>query len=153
MMFLIERLEKYILDECPKIPLSGNRAVSEEEIRARIGQLREAVPVEVARAQQVLEQQAALLAQARQEAEQLLVQARADIKQQAADHHIVQEAKQQATVLRQRTAREVEVLRHEADEYVFNSLSHLQEELTRLLHVVENGLQKLEVERERQFRG
>jgi hypothetical protein len=39
-------------------------------------------------------------------------------------------------------------LKREANEYVFDTLSQLQAELTRQLRVVENGLHRLERERE-----
>jgi hypothetical protein len=60
----------------------------------------------------------------------------------------VQEARQKADALVRRAAREATGLRSDADEYVFDSLSQLQAELNRLLRVVENGLQKLESDRE-----
>ena len=57
----------------------------------------------------------------------------------------MQEARQKADTLVRRAKREATGLRSDADEYVFDSLSQLQAELNRLLRVVENGLQKIEV--------
>ncbi len=151
LVFLIERLEKYILEECPKVPLSGSRAVNEEETRARLGQLREAVPGELAEAARVLQEREALLAAADREGQQRIAAAQEKAQQLIGEHRIMQEAKQQAATVRQRAERESAVLLADADEYVFDSLSHLQQELTRLLRVVENGLQKMEGDRERRL--
>lgn len=150
-MFLIERLEQYILEECPKIPISGSRAVNEEEARARVGQLREAIPEEVAHAQKIVREQDAMLAETRREAEQMIAAAEEEARRLVGENRIMQEAKQQAATVRQRAEREAATLVTDADEYVFDTLSHLQQELTRLLRVVENGLQKLETDRERRL--
>ena len=64
------------------------------------------------------------------------------------EHRLVQEARQQAEIIAKRAKRDAVVLRSDADEYVFNALSQLQAELNRLLHIVDNGLQKLEADRE-----
>ena len=103
--FLIQRLEKYLLEESPKIPLSGSRVINEEETRAQLAQ----------------------------------------------EHRLMQEAKQQGAVIRKRAIQEAVSLRADADEYVFNALSQLQGELARLQRVVDNGLQKLEADREQRL--
>ena len=144
--FLIERLERYILEESPK--LFGVRAVNEDEIRTYLTQLRAAVPDEVLQAREVVAERDVLLDAARQEAQQILAAARTKAEQLVAEHRLVQDARQQAEVIAKRAKRDAVVLRSDADEYVFNALSQLQAELNRLLHIVDNGLQKLEVDRE-----
>lgn len=145
--FLVKRLERYILEECPK--LFGTRAVNEEEVRNHLTQLREALPNEVRQAREIVEQRDALLEAARQESARLKTTAKVAAEQLATDHQLVQEARQQASVILHKAERESVVLHEDADEYVFDSLSQLQAELTRLLRVVENGLQRLETDRER----
>ncbi|MFN2110847.1 MAG: hypothetical protein ACK2UI_14415 [Anaerolineae bacterium] len=144
--FLIERLERYILEESPK--LFGVRAVNEDEIRTHLTQLRAAVPDEVLQAREVVAERDVLLDAARQEAQQILAAARTKAEELVAEHRLVQDARQQAEVIAKRAKRDAVVLRSDADEYVFNALSQLQAELNRLLHIVDNGLQKLEVDRE-----
>ena len=152
LVFLIERLEKYVLEECPKVPLfSGSRAVNEEEARARLGQLREAVPHELTEAARILQERETLLAEADREGQQRIAAAQEEARRLVAEHRIMQEAKQQAAAARQRAEREAETLLADADEYVFDTLSHLQQELSRLLRVVDNGLQKMEADRERRL--
>jgi vacuolar-type H+-ATPase subunit H len=144
--FLIERLERYILEESPK--LFGVRAVNEDEVRTHLTQLRAAVPDEVLQAREVTAERDALLNAAHQEAQQILAAARTKAEELVAEHRLVREARQQAEVIAKRAKRDAVVLRSDADEYVFNALSQLQAELNRLLHIVDNGLQKLEVDRE-----
>jgi cell division septum initiation protein DivIVA len=144
--FLIERLERYILEESPK--LFGVRAVNEDEVRTHLTQLRAAIPDEVPQAREIVAERDTLLNAAHQEAQQILAAARTKAEQIVTEHRLVQEARQQAEVITKRARRDAVVLRSDADEYVFNSLSQLQAELNRLLHVVDNGLQKLEADRE-----
>ena len=144
--FLLERLERYILEESPK--LFGVRAVNEDEARAHLTQLRAAIPDEIPQAREIVAQRDALLNAAHLEAQQILSAARAKAEQMVTEHRLVQEARQQAEIIAKRAKRDAVVLRSDADEYVFNALSQLQAELNRLLHIVDNGLQKLEVDRE-----
>ncbi len=145
--FLIERLERYILEESPKF--LGSRTVNDEEVRVRLQQIREAVPEEIRQAREIVQEREAMIEEARQEAARIIDNSKAEVAKLAAEHRLVQEAQHQAKVIRQKAEREAVMLRADADEYVFDALSRLQEELSRLSHVVENGLQKLEADRER----
>ena len=144
--FLIERLESYILEESPK--LFGMRGVNEDEASSRLQQLREAIPDEVKQAKKILLERDAVLEAAELEAKRIVAEAHTKAEQSATEHRLVQEARQKADTLVRRAKREAAGLRSDADEYVFDSLSDLQAELNRLLRVVENGLQKIEADRE-----
>jgi len=144
--FLIERLERYILEESPKF--FGSRAVNDDEVRNQLKQLRQAIPEEIRQAHKLIQERDAVLEAAQQKVEQILAQARVDAEELKAEHRLVHEARHEAGVIVRRAEKEAGGLRSEADEYVFDSLSQLQGELTRVLHVVENGLQQIESERE-----
>jgi vacuolar-type H+-ATPase subunit H len=144
--FLIERLEHYILEESPK--LFGVRAVNEGEVRNHLTQLREAIPDEVLQARKIVLERESIIDAARQEAQRMIAAAQVKAEQLATEHRLVQDARQQAENIARRAKRDAVGLRADANEYVFNSLSQLQAELNRLLRVVENGLQKLEADRE-----
>ncbi len=148
--FLVERLEKYLLEESPRLPL-GNRAVNEQELRNQLTELRHAVPADIARARELLHQRDAVLAQAQREADQIIAEAEATVQRLVGEHRVMQEAKQQATAMYQQAQTDAYTLRNDADEYVFNALSQLQGELARLQRVVENGLKQLETDRERRL--
>ncbi len=146
-VFLLERLEHYAFEECPKF--LGNRMINDGELRSRLTQLKQAVPEEIQEAQRIIQQRDAVLAQAQQDAEEIRAQARVEAQKLVAEHVLVKEARQKAQDILRRAEHEADGLRADADEYVFDTLSQLQAELTRSLKVVENGLQKLEVDRER----
>jgi len=149
--FLLRRLEQYILEESPKV--FGTRLVNEDAIRSQLAQFREALPEEVQNAREIVQQKESLLDATRREAGQIIAKAQGDVERLAGEHQITQEARHQAQVILQRADREAARLRADADEYVFDALSQLQEEMTRILQVVENGLRKLESEREQDLQG
>ncbi len=151
--FRIKQLEDFLFRDSPKIPFSGNRAVNEADARTLLEQLRVALPEELVKAQQLLAQGEAVLAQAQKEGERIIAAAREEARQLADEHRVTQEARHQAGVLRQRAHEEALALRADADEYVFNTLSQLQQELVRLQRTVDNGLQKLETDRELRLQG
>jgi cell division septum initiation protein DivIVA len=146
--FLIDRFEQYLLEESPKYPLSGGRTVNEDEVRNWIAQLRDAIPQEVQRAHTILEQRDELFVEAKAQAQQIIADAEVEAERLTAEHRIVKDAKVKARQIREQAEKDAAALRADADEYVFNALSKLQEELSRSLRVVENGLSKLEVDRE-----
>jgi cell division septum initiation protein DivIVA len=144
--FLIDRLEGYILEESPK--LLGNRLVNEDEVRGYLAQLRQAVPEEIEQARRIMRERDAVIDRARQEAEGIIAKARDEGERMVSSHQFVVDAQRQARVIVQEARQEAEGLRSDANEYVFDTLSQLQAELTRQLRVVENGLHRLETERE-----
>ena len=148
-IYLLERLERYILEESPKF--IGNRTVNEEEVRQHLQRLRDAIPQEIAEAKKIIEQHQAVLDAAQEEAEQILAEARAEGEKMASDHQFVIDARRQANLIVNNALIESERLMSDADEYVFDSLSQLQAELNRQIRVVENGLHRLESARERKL--
>lgn len=151
--FRIQQLEDFILKDSPKIPFSGNRAVNEGDARNLLEQLRAALPAELSKAKQLLAQGEAVLAKAQEEGDSIIAAARDEARKLADEHRVMQDARQQAAMTRQRAHDEAVALRADADEYVFNTLSQLQQELARLQRTVDNGLQKLEADRERRLQG
>ena len=147
--FLIDRLERYVLEECPR--LLGNRMVNEDEFRGHLAQLRDAVPRQGREARRVVEQREAVIEHAREQADEIMENARRDAEEHASSHQFVVDARRQAQVILKKADEESDRLRAGADEYVFDTLSQLQAELTRQLRVVENGLHRLERERERTY--
>jgi cell division septum initiation protein DivIVA len=148
-IFLLERLERFILEESPKF--LGNRTVNEEEVKQHLRALREAIPQEISEAKKIIQQHQAILDAAQDEAEQILAEARAEGEKMASDHQFVIDARRQANLIVNNARIEAERLMSDADEYVFDSLSQLQAELNRQIHVVENGLHRLESSRERKL--
>jgi vacuolar-type H+-ATPase subunit H len=145
-LHLVDRLEEAV-KKGPRLPFSPLRLVDERRVWPLIDQMRVSVPDEVRRAQRVNRERDRIVAQAREEAERLLQQAREQAEALANEHAIVRAAEERAAAIRERTQKEVAAMRADADEYSFNVLCQLEEELRRTLKVVENGLRKLQSER------
>ena len=89
------------------------------------------------------------MAQAQEEANRTL-----DIAREKADglvrkDGIVQEAERRAEQILGQARAEAEATRHEADDYVIETLGRLQDELGKSLNQVNNGIRTLEEERMR----
>jgi len=144
-LHLVDRLEETVR-KSRRLPFSSIRLVDERRIGALVEQMRISIPEEVRRAQRVNQERERILAQAREEAERRVREAEQRAAELAAEHAVVRAAEARAAVIREQAEREASALRKEADEYVFNVLCQLEEELRRALRVVENGLQKLQKE-------
>jgi len=144
-LHLVDRLEETVR-KSRRLPFSSIRLVDERRIGALVEQMRISIPEEVRRAQRVNQERERILAQAREEAERRVREAEQRAAELAAEHAVVRAAEARAAAIREQAEREASALRKEADEYVFNVLCQLEEELRRALRVVENGLQKLQKE-------
>jgi cell division septum initiation protein DivIVA len=142
-LHLVDRLEE-IVKQSPRLPFSAVRFVDERRVWALMDQMRISIPDEVRRAQQVNRQRDRVLAQAREEAERVVQQAQERVAELTADHPIAQAAEARAVSVREQAEREMAQLRSGADDYAFNTLCRLEEELHRALRVVSNGLRRIE---------
>jgi vacuolar-type H+-ATPase subunit H len=145
-LHLVDRLEEIIKDS-PRLLFSAIRLVDERRIWGLIDQMRISIPDEVRKAQRTNRDRDRILAQAREEAERIVQQAHERAAELTAEHAIARAAEARAESVRDRMEREIVEMRAEADEYAFQALCQLEEELRRTLRVVENGLRKLQAER------
>jgi hypothetical protein len=145
---LIDRLEE-LFNESKSIPLTRNVMVDEDRMLDIIDQMRIAIPEEVKKAQQLLGQRDRVLAQAQEEANRTLELARQKADQLASKEIVMQEAQRRADQLLMQARADAENVRSEADEYVMNSLTQLQDELERITNQVINGIRVVKDEQER----
>jgi len=145
---LIDRLEE-LFNESKAIPLTHNVMVDEDRMLELIDQMRIAIPEEVKKAQQVLSQRDRVMAQATEEANRTLALAREKADQLAHRDNIVVEAQRRAEQIVSQARADAEATRVDADNYVLDSLSHLQEEMERLINQVRNGIHTIEEEQMR----
>jgi hypothetical protein len=145
---LIDRLEE-LFNDSKSIPLTRNVMVDEDRMLDIIDQLRIAIPEEVKKAQQLLGQRDRVLAQAQEEANRTLELARQKADQLASKEIVMQEAQRRADQLLMQARSDAENVRSEADEYVMNSLTQLQDELERITNQVINGIRVVRDEQER----
>jgi cell division septum initiation protein DivIVA len=141
-LHLIDRLEE-ILNESRPIPLTHTVLVDEDKVLDLIDQMRVAIPEEVKKAQQVLAQRDRILAQAQEEANRTLALARERSEQMVERESIVQAAQVRASDVGAQEIARIKQIQDEADNYVLESLTHLEMELDRMITQVRNGIQTL----------
>ncbi|MGD1992647.1 MAG: hypothetical protein PVI59_05580 [Anaerolineae bacterium] len=145
-LHLVDRLEEIIKDS-PRLLFSAIRLVDERRVWGLVDQMRISIPDEVRKAQRTNRDRDRILAQAREEAERIVQQAHERAAELTSEHAIARAAEGRAEAVRSRVERDIVAMRAEADEYAFQALCQLEEELRRTLRVVENGLRKLQAER------
>jgi vacuolar-type H+-ATPase subunit H len=145
---LIDRLEE-LFNESKNFPFTKNVMVDEDRMLDIIDQMRIAIPEEVKKAQQLLGQRDRVLAQAQEEANRTLEIARQKADQLVSKDMVVQEAQRRADQILAQARAEAETTRADADDYVIQSLTQLQEELERIANQVNNGVRTVKEEQSR----
>ena len=146
-LHLVDRLEE-LFNESRPIPLTHSVILDEDRILEIIDQMRISIPEEVKKAQQVLAQRDRVMAQAQEEATRTLSLAKRQTEETISKDSMVQAAQTRAEQILEQARAEVEVMRRDADEYVIEALTALEEELTRLLGQARNGIAKLNADRQ-----
>ncbi|MDY6874878.1 MAG: hypothetical protein SWK90_01555 [Chloroflexota bacterium] len=147
-LHLIDRLEETIKDG-KRLPFSSLQLVDERRLWPLLDQMRISIPDEVRRAERTIREKERTMAQAHEEAERIVALARSEAAQLTAEHTIAQAADARAVASHERAEREAESIRAGADDYAFDVLCKLEQELKRALSVIENGIRTIQVERTR----
>jgi vacuolar-type H+-ATPase subunit H len=145
-LYLIDRLEE-IVKGSKRLPFSGVRLVDESRIWPLLDQMRISIPDQVRRAERIVREKDRTIAQAHEEAERIITLARGEAAQLTADHTIAQAAEERAGAIRKQAERSAHTIRTGADDYAFDVLCKLEQELRRTLTVVENGIRTIQVDR------
>ena len=138
-LHLVDRLEE-LFNESRPIPLTHNVIVDEDRMLDLIDQMRVAIPDEVKKAQQVLSQRDRVLAQAQEEANRTLALAREKSEGLVEQSAIAEAARIRSREIEQQAHIDAEKTRREADNYVIETLSRLEEQLERSLSQARNGI-------------
>lgn len=150
---LMEVLEDMVAS-ARRVPLSGSVVVNEDELLELVDRIRLGLPDQLVEAQHTVDDGQQILTGAREQAEQALSAAEHesqrmvhDAREQASalvsQHHIVTQAQAQADSLLADAEERAATVRHEADAYARDVMSHLEEQLARALHTVRRGLETL----------
>ena len=145
-LHLVDRLEE-LFNESRALPFTRNVVVDEDKMLDIIDQLRVTIPDEVKKAQQLLAQKDRILAQAQEEASRIVTLAKEKAEQIVEREAIVKSAQTRATQIVNQARDDANNTRRDADDYVIDSLQNMEEEVTRLLTQVRNGIRKIEEER------
>ncbi len=144
---LVDRLEQ-VLNESIRIPISAYLLVNEDRIFNLVDQMRVAIPEEVKRANRVEAEKERILAQAKEEAERIRGLAKQEASELVKRDSIMATAQQRAENILERARRDAQALHQDADVYVVDVLTKLEEDLLRSLSIVRNGLHKVQAEQE-----
>ena len=140
---LIDRLEE-LFNDAKAVPFTHNVVVDEDRMLEIIDQMRIAIPEEVKKAQQVLSQRDRVMAQTQEEANRTLALAREKADSLTQKDVIVQEAQRRAEQILAQARADAEATRVDADNYVLESLMHLQEQISKLNSQVSNGIRTVQ---------
>lgn len=141
-LHLIDRLEEQLNQSRP-LPFTHNVIIDEDRFLDIIDQMRITIPEEVKKAQQMLAQKDRIIAQAQEEANRTLAIAREKSDQMLERDAIVQAAHARAEQILAQARDDIGKVRHEADEYVIDTLRSLEIELERNLNQIRNGINML----------
>jgi cell division septum initiation protein DivIVA len=141
-LHLVDRLEE-LFNQSRPIWFTHSVIVDEDRMLDLIDQMRVSIPEEIKKAQQILAQKDRILAQAQEEANRTLALAREKAEQFVERDAIIQAAQARAEQIIQQSRNEVEFTKREADEYVIETLTKLEEELEKILTQVRNGVMAL----------
>ncbi len=145
-LHLVDRLEE-LFNEARAVPFTRNVVVDEDKMLDIIDQLRVTIPEEVKKAQQLVAQRDRIAAQAQEEASRIVTLAKEKAEQIVEREAIVKSAQTRASQIVNQAREDAAATRRDADAYVVNSLQSLEEEVSRLLTQVRNGIRKVEEDR------
>lgn len=141
-LHLVDRLEE-LFNESSSIPITRKVMVDEERMLDLIDQMRLAIPEEIKKAQQILNQKERVIAQAHEEANRTIELSKEQGQKLVERDEIVVKAEHMAEEIKRRAVEETKLIKKEADVYAVDSLEHLEMELTKILTQVRNGIQTL----------
>jgi cell division septum initiation protein DivIVA len=146
---LLDRLEEAI-NTGRHVPFMSSTMVDEQRLLEIIDQMRISIPDEIEKAKRVLRERDRIIAQANEEAARIRELAREKSETLVQRDAITQAAQARAASIVEQSRNEADVIRAEADQYVVDVLSDLEDALMRTLGVVRNGI--THVQREQQKR-
>ncbi len=146
-LYLIDRLET-LLNRSRRVALLPGVLIDREECQEIIDQMRIHIPQEIKDAQRLGEERQKVLAQAEQEAERLLATARDAAAALTDEEGLALAAEAKSQEITEEARRESERLRQEADAYALQVLGQLEDELSRVLTTVRNGMEYIHESRE-----
>ena len=141
-LHLVDRLEE-LFNESSPVPLTHKVMVDEERMLDLIDQMRLAVPDEIKKAQQIINQRDRIIAQAHEEANRTIELSKEQSQKLVDRDEIVERATQRAEEVKRQAQEETMQIKKEADFYAIDSLEHLEIELSKILSQVRNGIQTL----------
>jgi cell division septum initiation protein DivIVA len=145
-LHLVDRLEE-LFNESRPIWFTHSVIVDENRMLDLIDQMRVSIPEEIKKSQQLLVQRDRIMAQAQEEANRTLSLAREKSDQFVDRDAIVSASQTRAEQIIEQARLEAEQTKHDADDYVLETLTKLEVDLDRTLTQVRNGIRTLQTEK------
>lgn len=142
-LHLVDRLEA-LLNQNWRIPFTSNVVIHEDDFLDIIDQMRVSIPEEVKQARRVSAERDHVLEQAQDEADRIIALAQEQAGSLADDHEVMRTAYVKADEIVAQAERSAEGMKAEADVYVMEVLSTLEEYLMRMLTTVRNGIRQVQ---------
>ena len=142
-LHLVDRLET-LLSKSWRLPFTSNVVVQEDAFLDIIDQMRISIPEEVKQAKRITAERERLLQQAQEEADRIVALAQEQVGSLADNHEIVKTAQAHADEVLERAQHSAETVKGDADTYVMETLSSLEEQLLMLLTTVRNGIRQVQ---------
>lgn len=139
---LVDRLEE-LIDEGRHIFGTKYTLIDEERALEIIDQMRISIPEEIEKSSRVIQNRERVLAEAHEEAARIIQQTREKAEGLIDQDSLVQAAQARAESIREQARQEAGRITAEADQYVMDLLSRLEQQLTLNLDQVRNGISML----------
>ncbi len=136
------RLE-HLVAEAKAVPLSASIMLNRAEVDSLVGELRDALPDELAQARWVIRERDEILEHARQDADRLLEDAREERDRLVSREGVVRGADEEAERILGDAREHARRIRLEAEDYVDAKLANFEVVLNKTLTAVERGRAKL----------
>ena len=138
---LLEYLQE-ILEQAPKVPITGKAIVDKEEFNEIIDQIVNYLPDQLKRAEWVMSEKDRILTDAQREYDEVKKETMEIMKQQVENHDLVKDAKTRANEIIALAQRDAKVIRLGSRDYSNEILSQLDKEIEKKKIELLNNLQE-----------
>jgi len=145
-MTVVERIQSAItaVEDARGVPLSASCVIHRGELLEVLDEAREALPVDLAHAEEIISTREAILEEARISADQLIIHAREEVALMIEQTEIVAAARREAQRILDEVEEEARKERDEIEAYIDSRLATLEVILNKTLDVVQRGRDKLQ---------
>ena len=131
------------LETARSMPMSASCVVNRGELLGMLAELKELLPGEISKAQDVLQDKDDVLAEGRREAARIIAQAREERLRMLSEEEVYVQAQTEADRLVFEATTKAAEMRSEVDDYVDRKLANFEILLAKTLESVERGRAKL----------
>lgn len=138
----LDELTAYV-EGARAMPMSASCILNRAEVLALLDDVRDLLPVELHRAEELLLERDQVLARAREDAERIREEAVAERARLVSTSDVLEEAQDRARQLHRETEAETERMRRETEDYVVRKIEDFEVVLGKTLAAMQRGREKL----------